>query len=98
MLDGHLGRDVEVDLCEPCQSLWFDGERTCSSRPAAPSTMFRAIGEHVRKPELRGRRAGEVSTLQGAAAAHAGHAAQHPVRIFPLPQRSRPADRRSSIS
>ena len=51
MLDGHLGRQVEVDLCEPCQSLWFDGKENLQLTPGATLALFRAIGEHVRKPE-----------------------------------------------
>jgi Zn-finger nucleic acid-binding protein len=50
-LDGHLGRTIEVDLCEPCQSLWFDGKENLQLTPGATLTLFRAIGEHVRKPE-----------------------------------------------
>ena len=51
MLDGHLGRAVEVDLCEPCQSLWFDGKETLQLTPGSTLELFRAIGEHVHKPE-----------------------------------------------
>src|SRR5687767_15737265 len=50
-LDGHLGRTTEVDLCEPCQSLWFDGKENLQLTPGATLAIFRAIGEHVRKPE-----------------------------------------------
>lgn len=50
-LDGHLGRPIEVDLCAPCQSLWFDGRENLQLTPGATLAMFRAIGEHVRKPE-----------------------------------------------
>jgi hypothetical protein len=50
-LDGHLGRTIEVDLCEPCQSLWFDGKENLQLTPGATLAIFRAIGEHVRKPE-----------------------------------------------
>src|SRR5688500_4572826 len=50
-LTGHLGRTIEVDLCEPCQSLWFDGKENLQLTPGATLAMFRAIGEHVRKPE-----------------------------------------------
>jgi hypothetical protein len=53
MLDGHLGRSIEVDLCEPCQSLWFDGKENLQLTPGSILEMFRAIGEHVRKAELR---------------------------------------------
>ena len=51
MLDAHLGRTIEVDLCEPCQSLWFDGKENLQLTPGATLAIFRAIGEHVRKPE-----------------------------------------------
>lgn len=51
LLDGHLGRTIEVDLCEPCQSLWFDGKENLQLTPGATLAIFRAIGEHVRKPE-----------------------------------------------
>jgi hypothetical protein len=50
-LDGHLGRSIEIDLCEPCQSLWFDGKETLQLTPGATLAIFRSIGEHVRKPE-----------------------------------------------
>ena len=50
-LDGHLGRTIEVDLCEPCQSLWFDGKENLQLTPGATLAMFRTIGEHVRRPE-----------------------------------------------
>ena len=53
MLDGHLGRAIEVDLCEPCQSLWFDGKENLQLTPGSILELFRAIGEHVGKPELR---------------------------------------------
>ena len=51
LLDGHLGRTVEVDLCEPCQSLWFDGRENLQLTPGATLAIFRAICEHVRKPQ-----------------------------------------------
>ncbi len=53
MLDGHLGRSIEVDLCEPCQSFWFDGKENLQLTPGATLALFRAIGEHVRKPEAQ---------------------------------------------
>ena len=51
-LAGHLDREIVVDLCEPCQSLWFDGKENLQLTPGATLTIFRSIGEHVRKPEL----------------------------------------------
>lgn len=53
MLDGHLGRSIEVDLCERCQSFWFDGKENLQLTPGATLALFRAIGEHVRKPEAQ---------------------------------------------
>ena len=52
VLGGQLGRTIEVDLCEPCQSLWFDGKENLQLTPGSTLTLFRAIGEHVRRPEL----------------------------------------------
>lgn len=51
-LDGHLGRPVEVDLCEPCQSLWFDVHENLQLTPGATLALFRIIGEHVSKPKV----------------------------------------------
>ena len=34
-LDGLLGRPLVVDLCEPCQSFWFDGRESLQLSPAA---------------------------------------------------------------
>lgn len=53
MLDAHLGRSIEVDLCDPCQSLWFDGKENLQLTPGSTLELFRAIGEHVRKPALQ---------------------------------------------
>ena len=50
-LAGHLDRTVDVDLCEPCQSLWFDGTENLQLTPGATLAIFRSIGEHVQKPE-----------------------------------------------
>jgi hypothetical protein len=52
-LDGHLGRGVEIDLCEPCQSLWFDGQESLQLTPGATLALFRTIGEHVQRPSAR---------------------------------------------
>lgn len=52
-LDGHLGRPVEVDLCEPCQSLWFDVHENLQLTPGATLTLFRVIGEHVSTPSVQ---------------------------------------------
>jgi hypothetical protein len=52
-LDGMLGRPVLIDLCEPCQSFWFDGRESLQLSPAATLALFRIIGEHVAQPQLR---------------------------------------------
>lgn len=49
-LDAHLGRAVVIDLCEPCQSLWFDQRENLQLTPGATLTLFRVIGEHVTRP------------------------------------------------
>ena len=51
--DGHQGRPVEVDLCDPCQSLWFDAQENLELTPGATLALFRVIGEHVSKPTLQ---------------------------------------------
>jgi hypothetical protein len=50
-LAGQLDRRIDVDLCEPCQSLWFDVSEDLQLTPGATLSIFRSIGEHVRKPE-----------------------------------------------
>jgi Zn-finger nucleic acid-binding protein len=49
VLDGHLGREVEVDVCEACQSVWFDMRENLQLTPGATLGMFRLIGERVRR-------------------------------------------------
>jgi Zn-finger nucleic acid-binding protein len=51
-LDGHLGREIEINLCQPCQSVWFDTRENLQLTPGATLTMFRIIGEHVSRPSL----------------------------------------------
>ncbi len=48
-LGGHLGRTVAIDLCKPCQSLWFDEHENLQLTPGATLVVFRLIGEHVAK-------------------------------------------------
>ena len=52
-LDGLLGRPVVIDVCEPCQSFWFDGRESLQLSPAATLTLFRIIGERARRPQLQ---------------------------------------------
>ena len=51
--DGHLGRALVIDLCEPCQSFWFDGRESLQLSPAATLSLFRIIGERAARPMLR---------------------------------------------
>jgi hypothetical protein len=53
--DGHMGREIEIDLCQPCQSVWFDARENLQLTPGATLTMFRIIGEHVSRPSLEDR-------------------------------------------
>jgi hypothetical protein len=50
--DGHLQRPVVIDLCHPCQSLWFDARESISLTPGSTLALFRIIGERmIRRPE-----------------------------------------------
>jgi Zn-finger nucleic acid-binding protein len=49
-LTGHNGRPVTIDLCCPCQSLWFDQHESVALTPASTLTLFRVIGEHTGRP------------------------------------------------
>lgn len=50
MVQGQLGRPVTVDLCDPCQAIWFDPRESLQLTPGATLMLFRVIGEHVAKP------------------------------------------------
>ncbi len=57
-MDAHtfvdaLGRELSIDLCKPCQSFWFDGHESLQLSPGATLSLFRLIGEHVARPEIR---------------------------------------------
>lgn len=51
-LEGQLGRAVVVDLCGPCQAIWFDPRESLQLTPGATLMLFRVIGEHVAKPQV----------------------------------------------
>lgn len=55
VLDGQLRRGVEIDLCVPCQTVWFDQHENLQLTPGATLTMFRLIGERVGRPSLEDR-------------------------------------------
>ena len=50
-VQGQLGRPVTIDLCEPCQAMWFDPRESLQLTPGATLMLFRVIGEHVAKPQ-----------------------------------------------
>ena len=50
-VQGQLGRPVTVDLCQPCQAMWFDPRESLQLTPGATLMLFRVIGEHVAKPQ-----------------------------------------------
>jgi hypothetical protein len=64
-LDGLLGRPVVIDLCEPCQSLWFDGRESLQLAPAATLSLFRIIGERAARPQLRDADAAKCPRCKG---------------------------------
>lgn len=51
-LDGHLGRPVTIELCEPCQAIWFDARENLQLTPGSTLRLFRVIGEHIAKPHV----------------------------------------------
>lgn len=54
-VDGYLGREVDVDVCLPCQSIWFDAREHLQLTPGATLTLFRVIGEHAARPSWQER-------------------------------------------
>ena len=54
-LTAHLGQPVTVDLCQGCQSFWFDARESVSLSPGATLALFRIIGERAAKPHITNR-------------------------------------------
>ena len=54
-VDGYLGREVDVDVCVPCQSIWFDAHEHLQLTPGATLTLFKVIGENVSRPAWQDR-------------------------------------------
>ena len=44
-LEGHLGRPVEIDLCQGCQAIWFDKYESLQLSAASVLKLFRVIGQ-----------------------------------------------------
>lgn len=49
--EGNYGTTVALDLCHPCQGLWFDREESLQLSPGATLRLFRAI--HEKRPQRR---------------------------------------------
>lgn len=49
-LAAHNGRTVTIDICRPCQSLWFDTRESVALTPASTLTLFRLIGDRTGRP------------------------------------------------
>lgn len=45
--DGHLGRQVALDLCAGCNGIWFDGMESHQLTPGSTLALFRQMGEAV---------------------------------------------------
>lgn len=43
-LDGHLGTQVQIDLCAGCQVIWFDHLESLRLSPAGTLRLFQLIG------------------------------------------------------
>jgi hypothetical protein len=48
--DGHLGLPVEIDICRPCQVLWFDPREDLRLSPASILKVFEIIAKQARIP------------------------------------------------
>jgi DNA-directed RNA polymerase subunit RPC12/RpoP len=44
-LDGHMGTKVDLDLCAPCQVIWFDHLESLRLAPAGVLRLFRVIAD-----------------------------------------------------
>src|SRR5262245_310152 len=49
-LDGHLGTQIEIDLCAACQVLWFDRYESPKLAPAGVLKLFQIIGQQKQRP------------------------------------------------
>ncbi len=42
----HLGMTLQIDVCWPCQMIWFDSRESTQLAPASVIAIFRLIHEH----------------------------------------------------
>ena len=45
MLEAHMGGEVEIDLCKPCQAFWFDKFESLKLAPGATLQLMKMIGD-----------------------------------------------------
>jgi hypothetical protein len=50
-LDGHGARPVSIDVCLPCQAIWFDALESPALSPAGTLALFHLIGTHTDRPQ-----------------------------------------------
>jgi hypothetical protein len=46
VLEGNYGRQVVIDLCHPCRSIWFDGMELLQLSPASTLRLLTLVHEH----------------------------------------------------
>ncbi len=49
-LVGHHGQPITIDICLPCQSMWFDGFESLRLSPGSTLRLFKLIGDHAAAP------------------------------------------------
>lgn len=50
-LPGHLGVQLTVDVCTPCQAFWFDHHEDLGLSPASTLQLMKYIGDHSASPK-----------------------------------------------
>jgi len=58
-LEGHVGTEVQIDLCAGCQVIWFDHFESLRLSPGGTLRLFQTIGSSTAS---RGRPLGELLT------------------------------------
>jgi predicted RNA-binding Zn-ribbon protein involved in translation (DUF1610 family) len=51
-LDGHMGASIAIDVCLPCQMLWFDTHESVKLSPGGVLQLFGVIGEQAPGPRV----------------------------------------------
>jgi hypothetical protein len=59
-LDGRLGTTLAIDVCRPCQVIWFDSYEDLRLAPASTLKLFRIIAKQAEAP-VRGGAAGPAA-------------------------------------